>query len=110
MQRKGEKQDQALEESYWASPVTQLVKNLPAVQETWVHSLCWEDPLENGKATHSVSWPGGLHGLYGPWGHKELDTTERLSLHFTTGLQPVQTTGNLARSSGNIRIHRNSLD
>ena len=37
----------------WASLVAQLVKNLSAVQETWVRSLGWEDPLEKGKATHS---------------------------------------------------------
>ena len=37
----------------WASLVAQLVKNLPAVRETWVQSLGWEDPLEKGKATHS---------------------------------------------------------
>ena len=37
----------------WASLVAQLVKNLPAMQETWVWSLGWEDPLEKGKATHS---------------------------------------------------------
>ena len=37
----------------WASLVVQLVKNLPAMQETWVQSLGWEDPLEKGKATHS---------------------------------------------------------
>ena len=36
----------------WVSLVAQLVKNLPAVQETWVRSLGWEDPLEEGKATH----------------------------------------------------------
>ena len=36
----------------WASLVAQLVKNLPAMQETWVQSLGWEDPLEKGKATH----------------------------------------------------------
>ena len=35
------------------SPVAQMVKNLPAVRETWVQSLGWEDPLEKGKATHS---------------------------------------------------------
>ena len=35
-----------------ASIVAQLVKNLPEVQETWVQSLGWEDPLEKGKATH----------------------------------------------------------
>jgi len=34
----------------WASLVDQLVKNLPAMQETWVQSLGWEDPLEKGKA------------------------------------------------------------
>ena len=37
----------------WASLVAQLVKNLPAMQETWVLSLGWEDPLEKGKTTHS---------------------------------------------------------
>ena len=37
----------------WASLVAQLVKNPPAMQETWVRSLGWEDPLEQGKATHS---------------------------------------------------------
>ena len=37
----------------WASLVAQLVKNLPAVWETWVGSLGWEDPLKKGKATHS---------------------------------------------------------
>ena len=37
----------------WASLVAQLVKNPQAVQETWVRSLGWEDPLEKGKATHS---------------------------------------------------------
>ena len=37
----------------WASLVAQLVKNPPAMQETWVESLGWEDPLEKAKATHS---------------------------------------------------------
>ena len=38
--------------------VVQMVKNLPAVQETWVRSLSWEDPLEKGMATHSsiIAW------------------------------------------------------
>jgi len=42
----------------WASVVAQLVKNLPAMQETWVQSLDWDDPLEKGKATHSsiLAW------------------------------------------------------
>ena len=37
----------------WASLMAQLVKNLPAMWETWVQSLGWEDPLEEGMATHS---------------------------------------------------------
>ena len=56
-----------------------LVKNLPAMQETWVLSLGWEDPLQNGKATHCVFCPGEFHGLYSPWGCKEVDTTKLLS-------------------------------
>ena len=41
-----------------ASLVAQLVKNLPAMQKTWIQSLGWEDPLEKGKATHSniLAW------------------------------------------------------
>ena len=42
----------------WASLVAQLIKNLPAMKETWVQSLGWEDPLEKEKATHSsiLAW------------------------------------------------------
>ena len=42
----------------WASPVAQLIKNLPVMQETWVQSLSWKDPLKKGKATHSsiLAW------------------------------------------------------
>ena len=38
--------------SDWASHLAQLVKNLPVMQETWVQSMGWEDPLKKGKATH----------------------------------------------------------
>ena len=56
----------------WASLVAQSVKNLPAVQETQVQSLGWEDPLEKEMTTHSsilawkISWteePGGLQSM-----------------------------------------------
>ena len=56
------------------------------MQEIWVRSLAWEDPLEKGTATHSsilawrIPWT-----VYTPWGHKESDTTERLSL----SLEPI---------------------
>ena len=39
-----------------------MVKNLPAMWETWVQSLGWENPLEKGMATHSVFLPGEFHG------------------------------------------------
>ena len=65
----------------WASLVTQLVKNLPAMQETWVQSLGWEDPLERERLPTPVFWPGEFHGLC-PWGRKESDMTEWLSLTF----------------------------
>ena len=53
----GEGVDYPLQYS-WASLMAQLVKNLPALCETWVLSLGWEDPLEKGKATHSsiLAW------------------------------------------------------
>ena len=59
----------------WASLVAQLVKNPPAMRETWVRSLGREDPLEKGKATHSSILAEEFHGLYSPWGLKESDTT-----------------------------------
>ena len=62
-----------------------MVKNLPALQETWVQSLGQEDPLEKGMAPTPVFLPGEFHGQrslagYSPWGCKELDTTEQLTL------------------------------
>ena len=60
--------------------MAQLVKKLPAMQETWIQSLGWEDPLEEGKATHSSILVQKIHGLHSPWGRKELDTPEQLSL------------------------------
>ena len=60
--------------------MAQLIKNLPEIQETWVESLGWEDPLEKGKLPTSVFWPGEFQGLYSPWSHKESDVTEQLSL------------------------------
>ena len=59
-------------------PCSSLLRNPPAMGETWVLSLGWEEPLE-GKATTPVFWPGEFHGLYSPWGRKESDTTEQLS-------------------------------
>ena len=43
---------------FWASLVAQLVKNTPVMQEAWIRSVGWKDPLEKGKATHSsiLAW------------------------------------------------------
>ena len=75
----------------WASLVAQLVKNPPAMWETWVRSLGWEDLLEKEMAIHSSilawkiprfskeePWSLGWRSLvgYSPWGRKESDTTE----------------------------------
>ena len=63
--------------------VAQLVKNPPAMRETWVRSLGWEDPLERGRVPTPVFWPEKFHGLYSPWSRKESDRTEKLLLSFT---------------------------
>ena len=58
-----------------ASLVSQLAKNPPALLETWVHSLGWEDPLEKGMATHASIL--ACNSLYSASGCKELVTTEQ---------------------------------
>ena len=78
----------------WASLLTQLVKNPPAMQETWVWSPALQVgslPAEFDPWVRKIPWrreklltpvfcPGEFHGLYSPWGHKESDMTELLSL------------------------------
>ena len=67
--------------------MAQLVKNQPAIWETWVLSLGWEDPLEKGTTTHSSILAWRI-----PWteepgrSHKESDTTEQLSLFSFVGV------------------------
>ena len=65
--------------------MAQTVKNLP--MGVWVRSLGWEDSLEEGMATHSNSLLENPHRQrslvnYSPWGHRESDTTEWLSIQF----------------------------
>ena len=64
-----------------ASPVAQMVKNRPAMQEIWVQSLSWEDPLEEGMATHSSILAWRIPRDRGDWwatvhGVAESDMTE----------------------------------
>ena len=56
----------------WGSLMAQLVKNPPAMWETWVGKIPWR----RERLPTPVFWLGEFHGLYSPWGHKELDTAE----------------------------------
>ena len=69
----------------WASLAAQLVKNPPAMWETWVRKILWR----RERLPSPALWPGKFHGLYSPCGHKESDMTEQLSL---TKVSKVQTT------------------
>ena len=74
-----------------ASLVAQTVKNLPAMQETWIQSLGQEDTLEKGMATQSSILVWRTHAQrslagYRPWCRKESVTTEQLTLSFSLRL------------------------
>ena len=66
----------------WASLVAQLVKNLPAMLQTWVQSLGWEDTLEKATATHPSILAWRIHGLYSPSDHK--GSTRPNDFHLTS--------------------------
>ena len=76
------------------------VNNMPIMQETQFPSLVWEDPQEKGMATTPGFLPGEFHGQrslasYSLWGHKKLDTTEQLTLHFkANALKQIYNTKN----------------
>ena len=77
-----------------ASLVAQLVKNPPAMQETWVQSLGWEEPLEKGTATHSSILAWRIPWTVYPWGHEESDDWATFtSLHFPLILDFIGDTG-----------------
>ena len=65
----------ALLSLFWGFPCDSAGKDLPAMWETWVRSLGWEDPLEKGRLPAPVFWPG-VHGVT-----KSPDRTERFSHH-----------------------------
>ena len=83
-----------------------LVKNLPAMRETWIRSLGWEDPLEKSyplskpfwlrefhglyksmglqRLPTPLFWPREFHGLHSPWGHKESDMVGYIFIFHST--------------------------
>ena len=64
----------------WVSLLARVVKNLPAMSETWVWSLGLQIPWRRERLPTPVFWPGEFYGLYSPWVCKESDMTEWLSL------------------------------
>ena len=66
-------------EMFGASLVAQLLKNLPAMLETWVGKIPWR----RARLHTPVFWPGEFHGLYIVNGSQRVNRTEQLSLHFT---------------------------
>ena len=73
-----------------------MVKTLPAIQEMWVQSLGWKDPLEKEMATYSsilarrIPWIDEPGRLYSSWGRKELGMTQRLTLQSAQNFGPVR--------------------
>ena len=65
--------------------MAQLVKNPPAMQETWFDLWVGKIPWRRERLSIPVFWADKFHGLYSPWGRKESDTTERLSLSLFLG-------------------------
>ena len=57
--------------------MAQLVKNPPAMRETWFSLWVGKIPWRRERLPTAVFWPGEFHGLYSPVGHKDWDTTER---------------------------------
>ena len=97
-----------------ASLVAQLVKNLPAMQETWVCFLGQEDPLEKGMATHCstlawrIPWTEDLV-CYSPWDRKESDTMQLTFLSFSWKETPEATLWISLLSSGCFNVFVDNL-
>ena len=93
----------------WAFLVAQTVKNPPAMQETWVWSLGWEDPWRREWLPSPVFWPGEFHGQrslpgYSQWGRKESDMTEWLSLSTSTTFMDCSLPSSSVRGISQARI------
>ena len=102
--------------------VAQRVMNPPAMRETWVRSLGWEDPWRGEGLLTPVFWPGEFHGLYSPWGCKELGMPERLSLSLVIvprvdkeypvpfpSFLKICTLINILRTIGPLQVHHHFL-
>ena len=86
----------------WASLVAQLVKNLPAMQETWDWSLGWKDPLEKGKASHSSILGLPLWCSTCPWSFPTSGSFQ-MSHIFTSGGQSIGVSASASVLTVNIQ-------
>ena len=75
----------------WPSLVAQLVKNLPAMQETWVWSLGWKDPLEKGMATHSSILAWRIPWTLWSMGSQRINRVEQLSVSLLSWVCHIKT-------------------
>ena len=87
----------------WASLVAQLVKNLPQCRRPGFDTWIWKTPWRREWLPTPVLWPGEFRGLCSPWGHKELTTTEQLSLSI---LLELWTVFNLKNNIMNTMLYR----
>ena len=97
--------------------VAQMVKNPPAVQETWVQSLGWEDLLEKRMAADAsilawrIPWTEELGELHSPGGHKQSDTTEQLTLSLWLSMrQASKIRTSLFKSGTTFRGQKTNLE
>ena len=100
----------------WASLVDHMVKNPPAMQETWVQSLGWEDLLEEGMATHSSipawrspmdrgAWRAAFHGVTKSW--TRLSTANTFSVQFSSVTQSCPTLCEVKDESEKVSLKLN---
>ena len=104
---------------FWTSLVAQMVKNLPAVWETWVQSLGWEDPLEKRMTTHSnifawrIPWPeepGGLQSTVSQRVGRDWATEQQQQSHpWVASVVPCWRPTHLPRSHSNITSSMKAL-
>ena len=68
--------------------MAQLIKNLPAMRRPGLDPWVWKITWRRERLPNPVFWPREFHELYSPWGRKESDTTEKLSLPLPLSLEP----------------------
>ena len=92
---------------FWASLVAHLLKNLLAIRRPGFNPWVGKIPWKREWLPAPVFWPGQFQGLYSPWGHKESDVTEQLSLsayfHFQGGENLYMFRESVKSAIGNIK-------